>query len=62
MTAPARWRRLIAIVKRIAGMPDYHAYVEHLRACHPERAVPTAREYYESFVKQRYDGGGPRCC
>lgn len=55
-------RRARAIVKRIAGMPNYEAYVEHLLMCHPERPVPDEREYYELYLKGRYEGGGARCC
>jgi uncharacterized short protein YbdD (DUF466 family) len=28
-------------------MPNYEAYLEHLRSCHPECPVPSEREYYE---------------
>jgi uncharacterized short protein YbdD (DUF466 family) len=49
-------------VKRIAGMPNYEAYLEHLRSCHPECPLPSEREYYELYLKQRYAGGGMRCC
>ena len=54
--------RCVATLKRIAGMPDYEAYVEHLATCHPECPVPSEREYYELYLKQRYEGGGMRCC
>jgi uncharacterized short protein YbdD (DUF466 family) len=53
---------LSSTVRRIAGMPDYAAHVEHLRRCHPERAVPTEREFYEDFVRARYADGPTRCC
>jgi uncharacterized short protein YbdD (DUF466 family) len=43
-------------------MPDYAAYIEHLRCCHPDRAIPTEREYYEEFVRSRYEDGPTRCC
>jgi uncharacterized short protein YbdD (DUF466 family) len=49
-------------IRRIAGMPDYGAHVEHLRRCHPERTVPTEREFYEEFVRARYADGPTRCC
>jgi len=49
-------------LRRIAGMPDYGAYVEHLRRCHPERTVPTEREYFEEYVAARYGDGPTRCC
>lgn len=66
MTTAARWsaarRSLGTAVKRIVGMPDYHAYLEHLRTCHPACPPPSEREYFEEYLKQRYAGGGTRCC
>jgi uncharacterized short protein YbdD (DUF466 family) len=50
------------LLRRIAGMPDYGAYVEHLQRCHPERAIPTEREYFEQYVAARYGDGPTRCC
>jgi uncharacterized short protein YbdD (DUF466 family) len=43
-------------------MPDYRAYVEHLRACHPDRPVPSEREFYDEYVRTRYGDGPTRCC
>jgi uncharacterized short protein YbdD (DUF466 family) len=57
-----RLREIVATVKRIAGMPNYEGYVEHIATCHPECPVPSEREYYEMYLKQRYEGGGMRCC
>ena len=54
--------RLIRALRRIAGMPDYDRYVEHLRACHPDRPIPDRAEFFRDFVEQRYRGGGGRCC
>ena len=31
---------VLRVVRRIAGMPDYAAYVEHLERCHPEQPRP----------------------
>ncbi|HEU4954933.1 MAG TPA: YbdD/YjiX family protein, partial [Gemmatimonadales bacterium] len=50
------------MLRRIAGMPDYGAYVEHLRRRHPERTPPTEREYFEQYVAARYGDGPTRCC
>ena len=59
-----RWSiaRAGEILRQIAGMPDYGAYVDHLRRCHPERLVPTEREYFEQYVAARYGDGPTRCC
>ena len=56
------WTDLLSAVRRIAGMPDYPAHLEHLRRCHPEQAVPSEREFYEEFVRARYADGPTRCC
>ena len=57
-----RLRRLHAAIRRIVGMPDYGAYVAHLRACHPGAPVPSEREYFDQYVKARYENGPTRCC
>ena len=54
--------RIGSFLRRIAGMPDYKAYVEHFRCTHPERAVPTQREFYDQYVRCRYGDGPTRCC
>jgi uncharacterized short protein YbdD (DUF466 family) len=53
---------VLSVIRRIAGMPDYPAHLEHLRRCHPERALPSEREFYEEFVRARYADGPTRCC
>lgn len=60
--AVPRARRIMTAIRRIAGMPDYGAYVAHLLDRHPGCRVPTEREYYETYLKGRYGGGFSRCC
>ncbi|MEO8200347.1 MAG: YbdD/YjiX family protein [Gemmatimonadota bacterium] len=55
-------RRIQETIRRVAGMPDYDRYVEHLRNHHPESPVPGRREYFEQFVNARYGNGSSRCC
>ena len=43
-------------------MPDYADHLEHLRRDHPERPIPSQREFYEEFVRNRYQDGPTRCC
>jgi uncharacterized short protein YbdD (DUF466 family) len=43
-------------------MPDYAAHVEHLRRYHPERPLPSPREFYDEFIRCRYAEGPTRCC
>ena len=54
--------RFAAVFRRIAGMPDYEAHLEHLRQHHPKCPIPTRREFYEGFVESRYQEGPTRCC
>ena len=52
----------VADFRRIAGMPDYNAYLEHLRRCHPDWPVPSEREFFALYVESRYGAGPTRCC
>ncbi len=54
--------KLLDTLRRIAGMPDYAAHLEHLRRWHPGQPVPTERQFYEEFVRARYGDGPTRCC
>lgn len=54
--------KLLAAIRKIAGMPDYDAHVEHLRRCHPEAPTPSERQFYEEYVRSRYGDGPTRCC
>jgi uncharacterized short protein YbdD (DUF466 family) len=58
----ARLERVLRVVRRVAGMPDYAAHVEHLRRCHPERPVPSRRQFYDDYLRARYADGPTRCC
>ncbi|HEU5303505.1 MAG TPA: YbdD/YjiX family protein [Gemmatimonadales bacterium] len=53
---------LLRIIRRVAGMPDYTARLEHLRRCHPESPIPTRKQFYEEFLLARYGDGPTRCC
>jgi uncharacterized short protein YbdD (DUF466 family) len=53
---------LLRVIRRVAGMPDYTAYIEHLRQCHPDQTIPTEREFYESYLQSRYGDAPTRCC
>ena len=61
--APAEWLRgAHAALRRMLGMPDYTAHLAHLRARHPDRPVPTEREFCEEYLRTRYGNGPTRCC
>jgi uncharacterized short protein YbdD (DUF466 family) len=54
--------KLLATVRKLAGMPDYAAYTEHLRRCHPQLPIPSERQFFDDFVRTRYEDGPTRCC
>jgi uncharacterized short protein YbdD (DUF466 family) len=56
------WRALVAAARRIASIPDYDAYVAHLRSHHPERAIPSAADFFADRQQARYRTGGGSCC
>lgn len=58
----AGWRHMLSVIRRIAGMPDYAAHLDHLRRCHPERPIPSERQFYNDFIRTRYGDGPTRCC
>jgi uncharacterized short protein YbdD (DUF466 family) len=55
-------RKVVSVMKAVAGMPDYERYLEHRRTCHPGEPVLSRREHYLEYVKRRYGNGGGRCC
>ncbi len=56
------FRGFRSFIRSLAGMPDYDAYIEHLRFHHPDAPVPTPRAFYEEFIRARYGDGPTRCC
>ena len=59
---PSVIQRLLAVLRRIAGMPDYVSHVDHLRRCHPEQPIPSADQFYDEYLSARYGDGPTRCC
>jgi uncharacterized short protein YbdD (DUF466 family) len=61
-----RWallrERVRAVLHAVMGVPDYERYVRHLRARHPECAIPTRREFERERLAARYERPGSRCC
>lgn len=46
----------------MAGLPDYDAYLAHMRERHPERTPASRAEFVAECQKRRYGGGMSRCC
>lgn len=62
LTARLSVRPSARFLRQLAGMPDYAAHLEHLRRYHPERGVPSEREFFEDYLRSRYAEGPTRCC
>jgi uncharacterized short protein YbdD (DUF466 family) len=61
-SARSRLQQVLSTVRRVAGMPDYAAHVEHLRRFHPDCPIPSERDYFDQFIRTRYGDGPTRCC
>ena len=55
-------RRLERVIRQVAGMPDYRAYLAHARRCHPDRPPLGEREFFAEYLRARYADGPNRCC
>ena len=56
------WQRLTQTARLCCGIPDYEAYVQHLRQHHPERGVPSYDAFFRERQVARYKGASGRCC
>lgn len=54
--------QIMALVRRLSGMPDYENYLSHQREKHPGAPVLTEREFFDRYLESRYGGAGSRCC
>jgi uncharacterized short protein YbdD (DUF466 family) len=54
--------KLLGALRKIAGMPDYAAHVDHIHRYHPGKPIPSERQFYEDFIRARYQDGPTRCC
>ncbi|WP_227980069.1 YbdD/YjiX family protein [Nocardia spumae] len=59
------WRALRATagyLNAVLGGRDYARYVAHLRRVHPDRPIPTEREYWRARHAAAERNPGTRCC
>lgn len=55
-------QRVARVIRRIIGVPDYEAYVAHVRTHHPETEPMSEREFHRERLSARYSRPGSRCC
>jgi len=58
----SRLQEFVSMLRQVTGMPDYQAFLEHLRRHHPECQIPSEREYFTQYIESRYGNGPSRCC
>lgn len=56
------WRWLERTARLAIGVPDYAAYVAHVRSHHPERTPMSREEFFVERMQARYGKGRSRCC
>ena len=60
--AATAWQRMAQTARLMVGVPDYDAYVAHLRAAHPDVHPLTRDDFVRAAQARRYGRGGSRCC
>jgi uncharacterized short protein YbdD (DUF466 family) len=53
---------MLAVIRRIVGVPDYDAYLKHLRTHHPETVPPTREQFLQKCWEDKFSRPGNRCC
>ena len=54
--------RLQQSARLMCGLPDYDAYVAHLRNRHPGQMIPSYEAFFRERQTARYGRGMSRCC
>lgn len=56
------WRELVRGARMAVGIPDYDAYVAHMRRRHPGQAPMSREAFFAERLQARYGRGRSRCC
>ena len=54
--------RCAAVLRAVAGVPDYRRYLAHMRDAHPGDRIMSETEFNVARMSDRYDRVGSRCC
>ena len=57
-----QWRWAVQTARLAVGVPDYDAYVAHMRAHHPQRSPMDRDAFFHERMTARYGKGRSRCC
>jgi len=56
------WQRAVQGARLMVGVPDYDAYVAHLREHHPDVRPLTRGDFFRAAQKARFGGRQGKCC
>lgn len=56
------WRAACGMARLAIGLPDYDAYVAHMRDAHPGTTPMTREAFAIERMQARYGRGRSRCC
>jgi uncharacterized short protein YbdD (DUF466 family) len=49
-------------IRAVLGAPDYERYLAHMRTAHPGDRVMSETEFTHTWMNDRYNRPGTRCC
>ncbi|PMS15130.1 hypothetical protein C0Z18_28620 [Trinickia dabaoshanensis] len=55
-------RYLGQALRLMVGLPDYDAYVAHVRETHPDQAPMSYEAFFRERQNARYGSGAGKCC
>ena len=61
-TVRDRLQQVIAVVRRIIGVPDYDAYLAHMHRHFPDCTPMDVRTFERERMADKYTQPGSRCC
>ncbi|WP_460714050.1 YbdD/YjiX family protein [Lysobacter terrae] len=56
------WANAAQAARLAIGIPDYDAYVAHMRERHPQHAPMDRETFFRERMSARYGKGRSRCC
>ncbi|GAB3364581.1 CstA-like transporter-associated (seleno)protein [Lysobacter rhizosphaerae] len=56
------WSNAARTARLAIGIPDYGAYIEHMRSHHPQLAPMGRDAFFRERMAARYGKGRSRCC
>ncbi|HEX9310508.1 MAG TPA: YbdD/YjiX family protein [Gemmatimonadaceae bacterium] len=54
--------RITSAIRAVLGVPDYDRYLTHMRSAHPGDRVMSETEFRHTWMNDRYNRPGTRCC